>query len=94
MGIGFRMGLLDRETYGAAFRRGLDGLLRHCINPDFSTEGSCPGCLCPGEGEEKGTIQAYIQEKQPQHDEHHSFGAFMLALVEAHRNRIQEVQFP
>lgn len=81
LGVGLRTGLLDRGLFWKPYQNGLAGLLR-CINPDYSTENSCPGCLCPGDG----TIQAYITEKQPEHDEHHSFGAFMLALVEAHRN--------
>lgn len=86
MGIGIRLGLLDRDAYLDAFRKGLDGLLRYGTNEDFSTELSCPGCLCPGDGSKR----AYMEEKQPQHDEHHSFGAYMLALVEAHRNGITQ----
>ena len=93
MGIGIRCGLLRTEGYLRSFADGIQGLLKHCIHPDFSTELSCPGCLCPGEGAEKGTIQAYITEKLPARDEHHSFGAFMLALVEAYRNGIVEVDF-
>lgn len=91
LGIGLRIGLLPREEYWGVFEKGLKGLLAYCINSDFSTERSCPGCLCPGEGNEKGTIQAYITEKLPVKDEHHSFGAFMLALVEAHRNGVTEL---
>lgn len=90
MGIGLRLGLLDREAYERVFKKGLDGLLRYGTNPDFSTELSCPGCLCPGDG----SIHAYITEKQPQRDEHHSFGAYMLALVEAHRNGITHIEWP
>lgn len=91
MGMGLRKGILATEKYADAFQKGINGLLGYCVNQDFSTEMSCPGCLCPGEGAEKGTIQAYIIEKQPVRDEHHSFGAFMLALVEAHRNGYTEV---
>ena len=91
LGIGLRTGLLSRDEYWDVFEKGLKGLLTYCINSDFSTERSCPGCLCPGEGEEKGTIRAYITEKLPVRDEHHSFGAFMLAMVEAHRNGITEL---
>lgn len=94
MGIGLRSGLLERGTYSTAFTRGLGGLLRYCVNGDFSTELSCPGCQCPGEGAAKGSVQAYITEKQPVHDEHHSFGAFMPALVEAYRNGFTEMDFP
>ena len=91
LGGGIRLGLLQGEEYASAFRKGLEGLLKYCMDPDFSTERSCPGCLCPGEGEDRGTIAAYLTEKQPEKNEHHSFGAFMLALVEAHRNGIKEI---
>lgn len=87
IGIGLRLGCLEQGEYRAAFEKGLEGLLKYASNPDFSTELSCPGCLCPGDG----SIHAYITEKQPQKDEHHSYGAFMLALVEAHRNGIVEL---
>ena len=93
MGIGLRLGLLEHSAYGAVFTRGLSGLLRYAVNDDFSTELSCPGCLCPGMGADKGSIHAYITEKQPAHDEHHSFGAFMLALVEAHRNGYTDIDW-
>jgi unsaturated rhamnogalacturonyl hydrolase len=52
---------------------------------------SCPGCLCPGEGDRKGTIDAYINDKQPTRDEPHSYGCIMLAMVEAHRNGIEDI---
>lgn len=91
LGIGLRCGLLHEERFIAAFANGIDGLVRYCVHPDFSTEKSCPGCLCPGEGPVKGSIQAYVTEKSPEKDEHHSFGAFMLALVEAWRNGITEI---
>ncbi len=84
-GVGMRTGLLDAANYREAFDRGIQGLRRHCINPDFSTELSCPGCLCPGEGDRKGTVAAYIEDKQPHRDEPHSFGPFMFALLEQHR---------
>lgn len=88
MGIGIRLGLLRGERYTRAFSAGIAGLVRWCMNADFSTERSCPGCLCPGDG----SIRAYITQKQPEHDEHHSFGAYMLALAEAHRNGITEME--
>ena len=92
LGVGIRLGLLAGAEYQQAFERGFYGLLRHCINDDFSTERSCPGSLCPGTGEGKGTIQAYM-EMIPEHNEHHSFGALMLAMVEASRNGIREVDW-
>ncbi|THF79108.1 glycoside hydrolase family 88 protein [Cohnella fermenti] len=88
MGVGLRTGLLDRAAYEPAFRKGIDGLNTLCINQDYSTELSCPGCLCPGEGEEKGTVKAYVTLRLPRRDEPHSFGPLMLALVEAYRNGI------
>lgn len=93
LGIGLRHGLLSGPAYRSAFERGFYGLIRYGINDDFSTERSCPGCLCPGEGEERGTIQAYITEKLPEHNEHHSFGALMLAMMEGFRNGIREVDW-
>lgn len=89
MGIGLRLGILERDTYGNVFTKGLQGLLKYGANQDFSTELSCPGCLCPGDG----SIRAYITEKQPHKDEHHSFGAIMLALVEAYRNGITQINW-
>ena len=93
LGAGIRLGILKGPEYKHAFRKGIIALVEYCINSDFTTELSCPGCLCPGEGAMKGTIQAYITEKLPCQNEHHSFGAFMLAMVEAHRNGIIEVEW-
>lgn len=93
IGVGLRTGLLEKELYESAFQKGINGLLKYGMNHDFSTEMSCPGCLCPGEGSQKGTIRAYITELHPARDEHHSFGAYMLALVEAHRNGFTEVDW-
>ncbi|NLS79320.1 MAG: glucuronyl hydrolase [Chloroflexi bacterium] len=90
-GIGLRTGLLASSAFRPAFERGIAALNQRCINADFSTELSCPGCLCPGEGSEKGTPEAYVRLRQPTHDEHHSYGPFMLALVEAYRNGITDV---
>ncbi|WP_168735503.1 glycoside hydrolase family 88 protein [Cohnella fermenti] len=91
MGVGLRTGLLDRDTYFPVFRKGVLGLNELSINEDFSTELSCPGCLCPGEGAEKGTVKAYVTLKLPYRDEPHSFGPLMLALVEAYRNGIHDL---
>jgi unsaturated rhamnogalacturonyl hydrolase len=84
-GVGLRMGLLDSATYRPVFEKGMAGLREHCINDDFSTELCCPGCLCPGEGERKGTVAAYVEDKQPVRDDGHSFGPLMLALCESAR---------
>lgn len=93
IGVGLRIGLLEKGRYEKVFLKGINGLLQYGMNNDFSTEMSCPGCLCPGEGAQKGTRQAYITELHPAKDEHHSFGAFMLALVEAHRNGFTEADW-
>lgn len=90
-GVGLRLGLLDQDEYGPAFRKGVEGLNKLSINPDFSTELSCPGCLCPGEGEEKGTVQAYVTLKLPHRNEHHSFAPLILAMVEAYRNGVVDL---
>lgn len=91
-GMGLRMGLLNRETYFEPFKKGVEALNRLCINKDFSTENSCPGCLCPGDDEEKGTVKAYVTLKLPFRDEHHSFGPLMFAMVEAYKNGITELE--
>jgi len=91
LGAGMRLGYLQDEKYRLAFEKGMEGLIRDCINDDFSTEHSCQGCLCAGLDERKGTIAGYIQDKKSWRDEPHSFGSFMLALVEAHRNGYTEV---
>ncbi|MDF2938093.1 MAG: glucuronyl hydrolase [Paenibacillaceae bacterium] len=90
-GVGMRLGLLNRELYGPAFQRGVEGLNKICIHADFSTERSCPGCLCPGEGEEKGTVHAYVTLMLPHRNEHHGFAPLMLSMVEAYRNGIVDL---
>ena len=47
--------------------------------------------LCPGEGAERGTIKAYLTAVYPTHDDPHSFGSLMMAMVEAHRNGVTEL---
>lgn len=87
-GVGLRLGLLDAETYSAPYQKGMQALVRYFISEDCSTLMCCQGCLCPGEGEKKGSVKAYLTDVWPKTDERHSYGAFMLALVEAHRNGI------
>ena len=91
-GVGLRMGLLDRKVYFQAFQKGVEGLNKVSINADFSTENSCPGCLCPGVGEEKGTVKAYVTLKLPHRDEPHSFAPLMFAMVEAYKNGIEDIK--
>lgn len=92
MGIGLRLGLLQEESYRGAFEKGIRALVEYCLTDDFATYRSCPGCLCPGNGPTKGSVQAYLTEKIPQKDEVHSYGCMMLAFVEAYKNGIQEVE--
>ncbi len=92
LGVGIRCGILKGERYIQAFKKGIDALSKYCITSDFMTRMSCPGCLCPGIGKEKGTPKAYITEKFPQDDEVHSYGCIMLALVEAYKNGITEIE--
>ncbi|MBU3113853.1 glycoside hydrolase family 88 protein [Clostridium lacusfryxellense] len=91
-GVGVRTGILDKETYMPYFIKGLNGLNNISINEDFSTELSCPGCLCPGEGEERGSVKSYVTLPLPCRDEHHSFGPLMLAMVEAYKNGIVDLE--
>lgn len=81
-GVGVAAGLLDAERFLASTRRAIAGLTRWAINPDFSTELSCPGTLCPGDGAAKGTVAAYVA-RVPVTDEPHSFAPIMLALSQS-----------
>lgn len=92
IGTGIRHGVLKKEVVWEAYTRGIQGMCERFIARDFTTWFSCCGCLCPGEGEEKGTPKAYLTEVYHYPDEHHSFGCLMLALVEAHRNGITEYE--
>ena len=92
MGVGIRKGLLTDVVYREAFETGIKGLGIYCLTEDFATYRSCPGCLCPGEGAEHGTIQAYLTVKTPQKDEVHSYGCLMLAFAEAYSNGITEIE--
>lgn len=91
-GVGLRNGVLDSARFRPAFERGIAGLAKVAINADFSINNSCPGCLCPGEGEEKGTVKAYVTLRLPYRDEHHGFAPIMFALLEAYRNGIREIE--
>ena len=92
IGIGMRKGLLKGDSYKKVFEKGVRALGTYCLTSDFSTYRSCPGCLSPGEGAEKGTVKSYLTERMPQKDEVHSYGCFMLAFVEAYKNGIYEVE--
>lgn len=91
LGAGLRLGLLDEETFAEPYKRGVEGMIKRFITPDYSTLMGCQGCLCPGEGAQKGSVKAYLTDRLPLTNEPHSFGAIMLALVEAHKNGITEI---
>ena len=90
-GVGMRMGLLDRATYEIPFRHALQAMVDLFINPDFSTNMCCQGCLCPGKDAERGTVKAYLTAVYPTYDDPHSFGCMMMAMVEAHRNGVADL---
>lgn len=92
IGVGIRCGILKDERYMTAFKKGIEGIGKYCLTKEFMTKLSCPGCLCPGFGDDKGSVKAYITEKLPQNDEVHSYGCIMLALVEAYKNGITQLE--
>ena len=93
VGVGLREGVLDHDVFMPVFEKAVNGLAQHCLNADFSTERSCCGCLCPGSGEAKGTVQAYLCDVRPWRDEPHSFGPIMLAMIEADRNGLKTIDW-
>lgn len=93
MGVALRLGVLDHDTFFPVFEKAIQGLADYCLHDDFSTEHSCHGCLCPGEGKAKGTLQAYLTAVRAYRDEAHSFGPIILAMVEADRNGLKEIQW-
>ena len=91
LGIGLRKGVLQGDEYRSAFNKGIEALAKYCLYDDFSTHLSCPGCMTPGTGEDKGTPKSYITLHSPKSDESHSYGCIMLALLEAKRNGITDI---
>lgn len=91
IGVGMRLGILDKETYMPVFEKGINGLVEHCINPDYSVEKCCRGCLCPGVGDMKGTVEAYLVTVHPKKDDSHAFGPIIMAMLEAERNGIHNI---
>ncbi len=93
-GAGIRLGILDKEKFMPAFKKGLEGLCKYCINEDFSTEKCCHGCLCPGDTPERcGTLEAYLVDVAPLRDDGHSFGPAILAMTEGYRNGIINIKW-
>lgn len=90
-GLGMRLGLLERKVYQEAFESALNAIVNRFIEKDFSTKMCCYGCLCPGYGETKGTLKAYLTEVYPTYNDPHSFGTLMFAMLEAYRNGITDL---
>lgn len=86
IGAGIRMGILRGEQYEKAFHAGIKKLAGY-IGKDFAVYNSCPGCLCPNR---TGEIADYLALVPPK-DEVHAYGAMILAMVEAHRNGMEEI---
>ena len=63
----------------------------NAINPDYSIEKCCKGCLCPGDGDMKGTIEAYIVVPNPTKDDSHGFGPIIMAMLETDKNGIENI---
>lgn len=93
-GIGIRLGLLDKEEFMPAFEKGIYGLMKHCVKEDFSVDKCCMGCLCPGDTpERKGTLEAYLVDVQPALDDGHAFGPIILAMTEAQKNGLKNIDW-
>ena len=60
IGVGIRMGVLNDEKYKVAFDKALSGLANHCIYENYNTYNSCESNSFPGDGDERGTVYAYI----------------------------------
>ena len=91
IGVGMRLGILDKETFMEPFRNGIDGLYRCCIETDYSVTRCCQGCLCPAYGEQKGTVEAYVVGVTHRKNDSHAFGPVILAMLEADRNGIKNI---
>ena len=91
-GVGMRRGVLDKEKYMPAFKLGVEGLCKYCVNLDYSIDKGCCGCCCPGEGERKGTVDSYLTIPMPRRNDSHVFGPVIMALTEADKNGIENVE--
>ena len=91
-GVGMRRGILDKAVYMPVFKKGIEGLCKHCINLDFSIDKGCCGCCCPGEGKMKGTVEAYLTIPMPRRNDSHVFGPVIMALTEAEKIGVENVE--
>ncbi len=91
IGVGLRLGILKKDVFLVPYQKALEGIKKQFIRDDFTTDMCCVGCLAPGEGAEKGTVNAYLTAVYPKNDEPHSFGPLMFCYLEAYRNGIYEI---
>ena len=92
IGTGIRLGILKDEKYKKSFEMALSGLANHCISENYNTYNSCESNSFPGEGEQRGTVYAYICIPKSFRNEPHSFGCIIVALAEALNHGIDEIE--
>lgn len=92
IGTGVRLGILEDEKYKESFTNALSGLANHCISENYNTYNSCESNSFPGDGEERGTVYAYVCLPKSFRNEPHSFGCIMVALAEAFNHGITEIE--
>ncbi len=85
--VGLRLGILDEAIFRPVLEEGVRGLCKVSVCDDFGTVHSCPGCLCPGDG----TPRAYLSHKPSTKDEPHGAGPVIIALAEAYRAGLTEL---
>lgn len=91
LGKGIRHGILKGEKYVEAFKKGVQGLINSCIVEDLTIYRCCHGCCCPGYGDMLGSMEAYSANPMPIPDDIHAFGPVILALTEAYKAGITEL---
>lgn len=89
---GIQRGILKDDKYKTALQNAVKGIGEFCISEDISTHRICPGCRCPGQGDELGTPKAYITEMTPCSNDQHAFGSLILGLAGAYIGGIDEVE--
>ena len=92
IGVGMRRGILDKEIYMPVFKKGIEAICTYCIAPDLSIDRGSSGCCCPGEGDIRGTVMAYLTIPMQKRNDSHVFGPVIMALTEAEKNGITEVE--
>ena len=72
---GVRLNILEREQYGAVIRRGMDALLRYCIDKHGNVYGVCKGSGCSMQAE-------YYMNLETAFNDDHGTGIILAALSE------------